>query len=246
MLVSFVLLGVCTLSCVEDFSDRDPPDDPPVQFDLESHVDADSITVRNPAFVFVFDDYLDARSSDFDRTFQLSSGSHQPFLDVVWDPSRRRITVAPLDPLRPTLRYALEANLEALSGLGGRQVEGQTVFTFVVTADATVRPEAAPPDPTYNDDVAPLLWEHCGCHWEPESQLGRLDFGSLRARATERPGRRLVEPYDAADSYLLEKVLTDYANRFGTEMPPPWSDETHLSDDEVRLIRDWIAAGAAE
>ncbi|MFT6397020.1 MAG: hypothetical protein ACJAYU_001764 [Bradymonadia bacterium] len=148
--------------------------------------------------------------------------------------------------MRPTLRYTLEIEREALAGLGGRRVYGAEQWEFVVDAEAGTTSASESTPLSYTNDVSPLLWEHCGCHWEPESQIGRLDFESLRDAATERPGRRSLQPYDAANSYLLEKILIDYPNRFGTQMPPPWSDEARLSRDEVRIVHDWIATGAAQ
>ncbi len=210
-----------------------------------SHSDHDAITVRDPTFTLEIDGYLDARASNLGGAFSLSSGSHQPFLDSTWDPSRQQVVVRPLDPLRPTLRYVLEVKLDALRGLGGALIEGTNRWEFVVDSEAVVTSVAEATALSFEEDVYPLIWEHCGCHWEPQSQLSRLDLDSLREQASERPGRRLVEPYDAASSYLLEKILIDYPDRFGTQMPPPWSDEVRLSRQEVRVIRDWIEAGAA-
>jgi uncharacterized membrane protein len=53
---------------------------------------------------------------------------------------------------------------------------------------------------------------------------------------------RYVVPGDPDRSLLFEKINPEPAD--GTIMPPPSSREEALSDDEVALIRDWIAAGA--
>ena len=87
--------------------------------------------------------------------------------------------------------------------------------------------------PTYNKDIAPILWKNCaGCH---------------------RPGEigpfSLLTYKDAAKrSSFLEEITA-------SRKMPPWKpepgfgsfhDERRLTDKEIRLIADWVDAGAPE
>jgi hypothetical protein len=87
--------------------------------------------------------------------------------------------------------------------------------------------------PTYNRDIAPILWKNCaGCH---------------------RPGEigpfSLLTYNDAAKrSSFIEEITA-------TRKMPPWKpepgfglfhDERRLSDEEIKKIADWVGAGAPE
>ena len=90
----------------------------------------------------------------------------------------------------------------------------------------------------------------CGCHMPsasgpgPGTQISGLDLGTLAAlRAGGRSsGRQIVIAMEPCSSILYQKI--DEAPPFGSRMPlggPPF-----LTDDEIRLIHDWIAEGAAD
>ena len=54
----------------------------------------------------------------------------------------------------------------------------------------------------------------------------------------------IVIRYDAADSYLMHKIIPDYPlRRYGVQ-PPTWSDAEPLTANEIALIEDWIRVGA--
>ena len=87
--------------------------------------------------------------------------------------------------------------------------------------------------PTFNKDVAPILWKNCaGCH---------------------RPGEvgpfSLLSYKDAAKRADFLEEITE------SRRMPPWKpepgfgefhDERRLTDDEIKTIADWAEAGAPE
>jgi hypothetical protein len=87
--------------------------------------------------------------------------------------------------------------------------------------------------PTYNKDIAPILWKNCaGCH---------------------RPGE--VGPFSLlryADAAKRARFLREVTSR---RKMPPWKaepgfgsflDERHLSEAEIQRIAAWVSAGAPE
>ena len=245
--VSSLFLGVCVVSCVEDFSERAPLLDTSVQFELVSHADGDRLTVINPAFEFHFDDYLDVRASALGSAFTIQAGVHRPRLESTWDAVGQTLMIQPLDSLRVGLVYTLSADPERLRGLGSRSVDSsQNEWLFRVAEDAGEREEIEAPRLSYYTDIRPILVDGCSCHWAPETALTPLEPSALAERADQRSGRSLVVPFDPARSYLLEKILDGYPDRFGTQMPPPWADEGSLTSEQVQLVHDWIAGGAIE
>jgi hypothetical protein len=245
--ISSVLLVVCAVACVEDFSEQLSVHDGAVGFELVSHRAGDLLHVTNPTFTFEFGDYLDARTSDMVRAFTLEAGVHRPRLVATWDVVRRSLDVQPLDSLRGGLTYTLSVEVEFLRGLGSRPVNSQlATWFFPVDSDAAALPEIAVEAVGYSQHIRPILVESCGCHWEPQRALTPLDPVTLAGRADQRRGRSLVVPFDPGRSYLMEKLLDAYPDRFGTQMPPPWAEEAPLSGAEMQLVHAWISGGALD
>jgi len=104
--------------------------------------------------------------------------------------------------------------------------------------------------PTLSAIQAQIFDPACtSCH----TDVGRTPFGGLNLKAgsafaalvnvpsTGKPGAIRVIPGNPNDSYLVQK-LEGAPGIVGARMPrtgPP-----HLSDAQVKMIRDWIAAGA--
>lgn len=197
-------------------------------------------------------------------SFRLTTGSVGVFVGTTYDPARRRVVLG-LNPgdLRPGLEYVLTVT-DAVRGWDGSSLASPYVVRFRAGERVTVdRPDA----PTLGA-VAALFSRRCvdaGCHVGPTPAMG-LDLSSaaairrtaLGAPSVERPGPvsgntdprwgalLRVDPGVAGGvgqpgySYLLYKILGD-GPMLGERMPrgaPP------LSDDEVALVSDWIAAGA--
>ncbi len=97
---------------------------------------------------------------------------------------------------------------------------------------ATVQTLTATVD--FADDVYPILHRHCfDCHSgdEPDSGL-RLDHYDEILNH--------LSPRDADASHLIALIESSDPAK---QMPPPDDDNTQLSADEIRVLRDWIDEG---
>ena len=127
------------------------------------------------------------------------------------------------------------------------------------TATGDAGPGAPAPDASgsrpvsFARDIRPILARPDGppagckrCHYKAESapqgyELGGLDLttlGTLRVGGVSS-GRSIVVAGDPDGSALVKKLEGTYAR--GARMP---KDLTPLSNDEIGLVRRWIAEGA--
>jgi len=105
---------------------------------------------------------------------------------------------------------------------------------------------AAGPDfsrPDFSRDVRPILSQHCfKCHGPDdaarEAKL-RLDLPESATARTES-GKAAIVPGKADSSELIRRIDSHNADEM---MPPPAANKP-LSDDERRILRAWVAAGA--
>lgn len=92
---------------------------------------------------------------------------------------------------------------------------------------------------SFREQVAPLLLENCvACHGARNAESGyRVDTYAQLLEAGES-GERPIIPNDGEASELLRRLTTsdEYAR-----MPP---ETDPLSDDQVRIVADWIKSGA--
>ena len=95
---------------------------------------------------------------------------------------------------------------------------------------------AAPVD--FQRDVAPILVRRClNCHNHGDRR-GGLSLQSAAMAAAGGESGKVIEPADAASSYLLDLLIpTDGV----AEMP---QDEVPLAATEIDILRQWIAQGA--
>jgi hypothetical protein len=98
---------------------------------------------------------------------------------------------------------------------------------------------------SFSTDVHPLMTRPmggCTCHQGKQtSGLDISSYASLR-RGGINSGEKIIVAGAPCDSILPHKIGPTPA--FGSRMPlngPPY-----LSDDEIQLIRDWIAEGARD
>jgi len=106
---------------------------------------------------------------------------------------------------------------------------------------------------SFASDIRPLISRGmggCGCHLPtgagqgPATQLIGLDLGSYASlrEGGVNSGTQVIVAGSPCSSILYQKV--DDAPPFGSRMPlngPPY-----LTDDELRLVHDWIAQGARD
>ncbi|MDZ7680260.1 MAG: c-type cytochrome domain-containing protein [Fodinibius sp.] len=100
-----------------------------------------------------------------------------------------------------------------------------------------------PPEPTFSN-VQPIFNDSCGgsgCHIGESTNGVRLDsYENVINSTGTQYGTDVVVPGEPDNSPLIDKISNDNPE-FGERMPeggPP------LSDEDISLIREWIANGA--
>jgi mono/diheme cytochrome c family protein len=101
----------------------------------------------------------------------------------------------------------------------------------------TLTPQPAPTNPTFTADVLPIFQQYCKmCH----GNQGGWDSTSYQAVMTTGDHSPVVIPGDPTNSLLAQKLQG--TSKIGGIMPPTGE----LPDDIIKIILDWIAAGAPE
>jgi len=137
--------------------------------------------------------------------------------------------------------YFISVLLVTLAGFGAAML-ARPVFGHAVLQRVGLEPAPrASPGSFYAVRVAPLFRDHCiGCHGETRQKAGlRLD--SLAEVMLGSRHGAVVQPGDANHSELLTRISLPASD--DKAMPP--SGKTPLTDDEVTVIRLWIAGGAS-
>lgn len=207
--------------------------------------------------------------SSIDRAqLRLTTGGLQAFAGLRYDPIDRTLSLYPNpNDLRPGLEYVFTVDV-GLRGWDGSAMSHPIEVRF----RPTVRVAVAPPrDVSLRRELAPLLAARCtgsGCHGGDDPAMG-LDLSTPDAIRTtavgilarERGGRAFLETLDPRwstlprvdpgitagqgrpeYSYVVYKLLGD-GPIWGARMP---RGRAPLSDEETRLVADWIAAGAPD
>lgn len=100
---------------------------------------------------------------------------------------------------------------------------------------------AAPPQPpvvSFSGQVVPLFQTKCQVCHNQQTALGGWDSTSYEAATTTGNGGLVVVSGDVTNSVLAQRILGTQ----GALMPPSGK----MSDAEIQIILDWIAAGAPE
>ncbi len=110
------------------------------------------------------------------------------------------------------------------------------LIAIVLWFATTGRTEGSEQPIRFETHVRPILKRHCfQCHGEEEHPEGGLDLRFVRLMLQGGETGSVIVPGKPEDSLLFQRLRD-------SEMPP---DESKLlSAEEVRIIRDWIAAGA--
>ncbi|MGH9844086.1 MAG: tetratricopeptide repeat protein, partial [Blastocatellia bacterium] len=99
---------------------------------------------------------------------------------------------------------------------------------------ATLFPQASPQAPTFNKQIAPLVFEHCAAchHTGGAAPFPLTTYGEVKQRARQ----------------IADVVSSRYMPPWLPEKLPgvEFADEQRLSDGQIELIRQWVEAGTPE
>ncbi len=114
----------------------------------------------------------------------------------------------------------------------------QLLVDYIRVLGGALPAEPAAASVSFSEQVAPLFQAKCQvCHNQGTS-LGDWDSTSYEAVITTGGSGSVVIPGDTANSILAQRV----SGMQGAVMPPTGK----MSDAEIQIILDWIAAGAPE
>ncbi len=102
---------------------------------------------------------------------------------------------------------------------------------------------------SFAPDIEPILLDNCGCHIGAGAPGGLVLLGGeayanlVGVPSQQLPTMARVAPGEPSQSYFLHKLRGTHedAGGGGFQMPRGASP---LSDDDQRLVRDWIRGGA--
>ena len=113
----------------------------------------------------------------------------------------------------------------------------------IATAAACAADPALAAGPDFERDIQPILAEHCGhCHGvDPQTRQGglRLDIRDS-ALAGGDSGTPAIVPGKPAESEIVARIRSTDPDVI---MPPP-HEKKPLAREQMRLLEEWIAAGA--
>ena len=112
---------------------------------------------------------------------------------------------------------------------------GRSVAVVTLVVIALGKPSFADRAAIFERDVQPILAAKCfGCHAGPQAQ-GQLDLQTGKSLFRGSKNGPVVTRGSAAQSKLFQKIEAH-------QMPPPGAGR--LTDEEIRLIGEWIDGGA--
>lgn len=222
----------------------------PVPGPFDTYLDVES--VNPPAGLIAPDSPIEIRFSTWLEDdvllnagmMSMASGGIRTGGYVRWVMTTRSLVWTPYGTTEPGLRYSLSIDTARLRSVTGAPPALSTLPTYKVSSVGERLP-TIDLSPVRWPEVDALFQARCSsCHSDPNWQLNPLRRDTLVGVESEQVDRFLVRPGDAADSYLLEKLLPAYPRRELTIQPPPWSGLDPLSEDEILLVERWIIAGA--
>lgn len=120
--------------------------------------------------------------------------------------------------------------------LSAMQFKFRIACAFVLAVASSVSFGAAKVD--FSHQIVPILREHCGeCH-TGDKKKGSFSMNDRASLLAGGESGKAVIPGNAAKSPLIEAIATNDPDK---QMPPKGA---RLSPEKVKLLRDWIDAGA--
>lgn len=208
-------------------------------------VSPDEEISRQPTIAIEFSTYLDGETFNSYGAARLESGGILESGRVDYWMTRRTVYFRTNRQLEPHLLFNLRWLADNLRSVTGAPLHPHTVFPSLRTNPDL--PSSPPLDRPFVgwQEVEELFDDRCNqCHADPGWQLPELTRSALISTRSTQVDAWLVEPFRPEQSYLMHKLLPDYPVRRFTEQPPPWSDATPLTFEEIERIEHWIAAGA--
>ena len=126
-----------------------------------------------------------------------------------------------------------------LLGIAARMIGMRTLLQWVVIGIVaqSVCPSAAADEVRFNEQIRPILAEHClQCHGPDEKKRE----ASLRLDIERDAKESAIVAYQPDESALIERITSDDPE---LKMPPAETGKP-LSAEQIELLRRWIAAGA--
>ncbi|MCR9200486.1 MAG: PSD1 and planctomycete cytochrome C domain-containing protein, partial [Planctomycetaceae bacterium] len=133
------------------------------------------------------------------------------------------------------------------SGNIGREWIATPIFStlFAVLLTSGWPPHAAADEPTgpdFNRRVRPLISDRClSCHGpDAHHREADLRLDDRKSATMDRGGYAVIRAGDVDHSEMIARITSDDPD---VVMPPPEYGKP-LSSEEIRLLQDWVAAGA--
>lgn len=126
---------------------------------------------------------------------------------------------------------------------------GLTAANLVLAQDGSMMEPKKKANPTrskggkvsFKNDVFPLVKQYClPCHAEEQMNPSELFMDSYESLIAGGKNGKPVEPGKAKESLLIQKLSEKPP--FGDRMP--LKAKTPLSDEELKILVDWINQGA--
>lgn len=249
-LVFALAASACTrIEQPQPVDDQGEPIEVPEPYDrwlqIESVAPSPGEVSLRPSIAVSFSDYIDDDSFRSYAFASASSGGLTAFGGARYIMTDKTVVWQPWNALEPGLRYRFAPTGDVVSATGSPLILPPKLPVFVPRSDVAPTPATELPDARWQD-VAPIFEARCaGCHDDPDAQLPALTYDGLVGVQSSQTDLALVRPADPADSYLMRKLLWDYADIEFTHQPPPWSaGSEELPRGDLLTIEGWIAHGA--
>jgi len=121
---------------------------------------------------------------------------------------------------------------------------GQAGVLFLWCAGCACTALAAVPERVlFNRDVRPILSGNCFyCHGpDPKHREADLRLDQRETAIADLGGYAAIVPGKPEQSALVKRVSSTDPDE---QMPPPASKKPHLTDEQITILRRWIAQGA--
>ena len=117
------------------------------------------------------------------------------------------------------------------------------MFVLLISVFACAQSARADDTIEFNRDVRPILAENCfDCHgFDAKTRKAELRLDTAEGAYADHDGSTAINPGDLEGSSLWERVTSDDPE---VVMPPPASKKKPLTDEQKRVLQQWIEQGA--